>query len=1084
MSHFNVLADFGSGYVDVPIVAPVKRNCRIHTNLKPVIDTCTLTVEDITSANLFNTTTDEIPIAVTKDLSSYFYGIVRPTFTNQIGSTLEEFKVEITDYTIRLKKTINQNLQYAGYKICNPSNTSESILHQLLYEVGFVDAELDLSEIDETIDYFVVSADEKKKYWDVLVKLLGEFGYVFYCDQDDSGKVKVYDLFPASISAAVIENKDYYAPLVIRKHELKAKAVRVTFYPHVVKNGIIVFSDTSGGDETNKCNISLGAAEYYPDGSDTADTYCDYRVDDYEVIVVNGVALDIVQTGVTTDVFTAGYKRALIQLHAATSGDITQLDITGNAVLKDTCHKNTVIKFIVAESEEIKEIEAEFITDKADADHLAYGYAKWLEYSDFTYEFGAEDLAPGDYKTLIDDTMSVETKIRVVEVIEDDLGNQKIIAEGVDEYTVTETTAEQSYNPPPVQPEYQNVAQPSQYATKEDVVSGFTGGGGTTTPTVPTISGCKGFFRGISLSWDKQTDLTNFARYEVQVSSDDSTWYSLEFDGSDWKDTLDADTDWLNEFLVHANIPLDVSGGTDDPAGVTLYYRVRRVTKAAVASAWSSSASATTTTIDTGDYGANSIQANNMAVGTLQALFAAISTLAAGYDGSGSYSSPSEGDYSLMIEDARIFLQQYLYGEWSDVNKIAMGLMVGSLLMPYFTGCGMIHGDASTDDLGVPIPTADCSVISYESDYTDQNGENAPDSTSNVELTATYKKFGSKGLGATSGNQGYIQYDDVASLTGKISRGTWYNFSAGIDFEPDLVEWLYQVDASNYIKATLRYSAIAYKLVQLEIVEYISGSPTILATHAIDISHLGSDPIEGEHYIGFGFDLENEDIFVQIDGYKSSGTFPASVSLTGAAATNYVRYYVYNNNNYYGSDYATIYLDHTLFSHAEYIAAAHFVRHYLSGVAWNTALSYADLPIKAAPGGKIPLLSPTEYYAPDSSRRSLGTVQDFLDSEVVTNVTDADTDIHAIDLSAVVEEGVRAVYLWARAQFDSATKRVEFYSDSAGSNMWFRIRPQATGVYADTYALCGLDADRKCYYKCTNASGITSLYVTVITDLG
>lgn len=159
--------------------------------------------------------------------------------------------------------------------------------------------------------------------------------------------------------------------------------------------------------------------------------------------------------------------------------------------------------------------------------------------------------------------------------------------------------------------------------TYSEIQDGYNQGGGTTSPDTPTIQIVEAVgVGGLAIIWDKQLDLTNFDRYEVQVSDDDTNWYSLKFDGTDWKDTLNGDTDIDGEFLVHTAIPH--TGTTEDPQGRTLYYRVRRVTKAAAQSGWSASVSGTTNTVDNGDIAANSVYANNLVAGIISALVAQI----------------------------------------------------------------------------------------------------------------------------------------------------------------------------------------------------------------------------------------------------------------------------------------------------------------------------------------------------------------------------------------------------------------------------------------------------------------------------
>jgi hypothetical protein len=680
MSTFTCFADFGSGYQSIPIEGMTNKTTQLHNNLKMCVDSCNITFSEITTANLFNTTTGTIPIYVQKNANDFFYGIVRKNFKNQITSTLKSFSVEINDYLYLLKKKITSNLLYASYKISDTTTKSNSILHQLFYEAGFSDSDLDFDDINITIDYFVVDKDDEKEYFETISKLLFEYGYVLYCDHSDSGKVKTFELFPTSISASALGDGNAYHPVEINRKELSIGSIKVTFYPHETKSNVIVFSDTSGGDDDNKCNISLGTGEYYPDDSDSSDTYLEYAVDDYEVLVAQSVSLSITQSGVATNTFTAGYKKALIQLYAASGGTITKLDVlAGTVVLKDTNTTKKVIKEIDAGSEEIKDYEAEYIYEKTYADALAMGWANWVDYGDFTYNLQTDGMAAGEYYQFTENVMSIITTIRIIKVVEDEWGEQKVLAEGVSEYTATSTDSEQSYNPPAEQPENQNQTADSQLMSYEDDQNGYSAAGGTTTPTAPTIITCKGVFRGIVLEWSKQIYLTNLDHYEIQVSNNpfqiegditdgdatvintdtsdltvgdgvqgagipndatvdsitsgtefelsipatattadltmnvipsDAAWYSLKFDGTDWKDTLDAFTEWSNEYLVHPNIPL--TGDADNPQGRQLAYRIRQETKLSVTSSWSDVAIATTTAVEAGDLAQDSIYANNI----------------------------------------------------------------------------------------------------------------------------------------------------------------------------------------------------------------------------------------------------------------------------------------------------------------------------------------------------------------------------------------------------------------------------------------------------------------------------------------
>ena len=107
-------------------------------------------------------------------------------------------------------------------------------------------------------------------------------------------------------------------------------------------------------------------------------------------------------------------------------------------------------------------------------------------------------------------------------------------------------------------------------------------------PTTPTASVSPGSV--ICVSWDRQTNLRQLSHYEVQVSGDKRSWYSLRNDGVDWKESMGEVTRVVDEESVQHGAE-SVFGLPDD---YLLHYRVRRVTQAGLHSEWSDVVSACT----------------------------------------------------------------------------------------------------------------------------------------------------------------------------------------------------------------------------------------------------------------------------------------------------------------------------------------------------------------------------------------------------------------------------------------------------------------------------------------------------------
>lgn len=139
----------------------------------------------------------------------------------------------------------------------------------------------------------------------------------------------------------------------------------------------------------------------------------------------------------------------------------------------------------------------------------------------------------------------------------------------------------------------------------------------TTTPVVLTITRCEGQYKGIILQWSVQYNLANLSHYELQVSSDQTDWYSLKSDGTGWRGTINLDTDVEGPLFVHTPIPFD--GTAAEPVAVKLYYRMRQKTILGVVCAWSAITSATTSLVDNGDVLANTLTGNKIVAGSISA---------------------------------------------------------------------------------------------------------------------------------------------------------------------------------------------------------------------------------------------------------------------------------------------------------------------------------------------------------------------------------------------------------------------------------------------------------------------------------
>ena len=460
MAAWIINVDFGLGNEDISAhCSDVHKSQRLHNNLKSTINTCSFTLQDITIANKFNVATTDLPLQITKDGTDWFVGLIRPTFENVVQYTTAELGVEGVDKGILLQQKINQNLYYRKYKVCDTANKPTSILHQLFYKAGLADGELDLTDIDVTLQFYGVELLNKKTYRAEITDLLFEYGYVY--NVKDDGVFEMHDLYPTALPALTpIDDADMYNTLKIAKREVKYEAARVEWYPTHTQIQQKVYETTGV--------IKLAKSEWWPVGSTVAvDVPLKFKVLklDYGILeIVSGVTVppdiggwellgaynaklyanlkNVNQIGAFSH--TPGAKEAIAKFQAENTiwtKKIKSLSILADIIVRKRDEVNSPISPAGYGGEKIRDVKTRFIDKLADANRLANGMRKYYDFADFEYRFNTlETYAIGEYLDLTEDVMTISTTLRVVEIQEEaQYGRMKVLCEGADEFTVDAT---------------------------------------------------------------------------------------------------------------------------------------------------------------------------------------------------------------------------------------------------------------------------------------------------------------------------------------------------------------------------------------------------------------------------------------------------------------------------------------------------------------------------------------------------------------------------------------------------------------------------------------------------------------------
>jgi hypothetical protein len=269
----------------------------------------------------------------------------------------------------------------------------------------------------------------------------------------------------------------------------------------------------------------------------------------------------------------------------------------------------------------------------------------------------------------------------------------------------------------------------SDRPTYTEIAQGFTQAGLVTIPSQLNVSAVGGF-RFITITWAKQSNLSNLKEYQVQCSEDAINWFAPSLDGSGLNGhgtAIDAYFTTTSPMIVHPNIP--PAGTAETPIGRLLYYRVRQRTALEAYSEWSSVIAATTKVADTGDYAANSISANALKVTELYSLLATIGDTLIVDPNAGLAAQNvqyAEGDTRSMLTANELLFQYVKNGAWSTIVRLALeGLRTNQVYSQdklVLTNNGMAGRRSHGFDFGVAYLSADSHVCHFDSDLFDQTG--------------------------------------------------------------------------------------------------------------------------------------------------------------------------------------------------------------------------------------------------------------------------------------------------------------------------------------------------------------------------
>lgn len=591
---------------------------------------------------------------INEDGVCVFEGDVRGNLSYRSeGVRTEPVKLEAVSVVERLLNA-DETYTLTNFAVCDPAHPGQSVVHYIANRYGLpVSGDPSVPAIDRVVP--VVRVTEDHPAAEALAEVLAEYGYV--ARVTGGGEIKIVPYYTDDTST--LPEDTTVADLRVSVSDVRHDGVRVEWSELRTETDVVVAMDTTGATDIYECYIPLAPGETYPP---FGEGYIDYDIED--AAHVYNVRLDIEHTGNLAVSFEPLETKAriLIENLGTSTEVITRLRVIADVQRAGARH---VHMWGEKTPSRPRTVTARYITNDTDGVEYAQKLYARDRYGRIQVSWVSEqEHLPGDMLRVNDPNAGAEYVIQVSQAVITDLsgalGRWSYRGYLLREASVGSVQGQEAIAgtvsvPVPVQ-QVQNVAINQVY---EDMVTGFDVAGGTTAPVAPQGVEARAFFRTVVLRWDRQSNLTNLAYYEVQVAESTSgPWYALGSGGA-WAGEQGGVTRVTIEVCVHEGVPL--AGTEDNPQPRTLYYRVRTVTTAGAMSEWSSVVSATVTPASGGDIEAESIRAGKLETGVINTLFAQVNeAIRVNHEGLGSRGMDTE--VLITDEEVRFYGDNRLLG--------------------------------------------------------------------------------------------------------------------------------------------------------------------------------------------------------------------------------------------------------------------------------------------------------------------------------------------------------------------------------------------------------------------------------------
>ncbi|MDC7227527.1 MAG: hypothetical protein PQJ61_12250 [Spirochaetales bacterium] len=855
---------------------------------------------------------------------------------------------------------------------------------------------LDSSEIDYTVPICEIGSDSA---WKELKKIADLYKADLYYRYD--GALRFFSPYETTYSTPTAEwtfiadcsKEQSTSESLVRgkitksNNSISANRCKVEFKEYESFDEQIIFLSTENYDaSTGYCNIEIAGTSYYPGDGATDYASLQYKDPIKNVTITIGTDVQtptIGTTGSGCDIEYTGGSLQLVSFNGSTSATKQEAGASQIILYNPTASTCTITKLtirgvphIATKTNTVEDIDPSLTYVYEEVEESIEGkYASTVEQAQSacfrTVEYGRVKRKSikfqSDWCPLLQKGVVINFKeegesdqiYKITQFTHKNKGTQFYTEIEADEFidtsTVTRTISKGlTISPDITTKQNEDVEQSindveeivSQVPTINELNSDATftsvGDDSTTIPTIPILT-LTPLFNGMKLEMDMQENLSNFKCFEMQVSGDNLDWYSLQTDGTDFKDTLDADTDYSYGRYIHSPIPQ--AGTSEEPTGQLVYYRVRRKTKENITSSWSTVQSATTLLLQSSDIPINTISTNKLETNFLETAFAEVDDeLVIGSD-STDPTNPDRGDRLITIDENKILIQEVSDpNDFYENNKIQIGGVDEDDVFVSGVACKQVVNPAVDFPKQEFKPSPSYHIVSFEDGYETDTGEF--ESSYSDLRTTVWSKYGDYSFTSSGATEwlGRVEYEHHHDLDDEFICTCWLNYDTLISYEDT---WdIFRLN-NNYDDGTFRITVFidvvgATSTIKLELKEIV-GTQVEQLVYVAGPSYTTAP---GELFIKAFYSPNTNTLKLSVNNVDYTAS-PVPLSISGTIDYGYLSAYSVN------STHGVTYLDDIVWSSEASIDLDIFEQHYYHDAPWTGPYSAKDIVLIPESGGRV-----------------------------------------------------------------------------------------------------------------------------------